>query len=160
MSNREGEQQTLLKSLNAEFAAWPEDEIAMHAAERLAQAGLRQSSVAAVVRTKRQINVFADGWNFLLANRGGRHAIVGPHAWKIFLMVSEDRVPFLTRSGSSVEEASVEMARAYGRLSQEMICDAAGGGHFAETVSCAMGENLAFVQALQGFLTFDQDSLG
>ena len=155
MGNREGEQQALLESLDAEFAASPEDETAMRATERLVQAGLRQSGVAAVVRTKRQINAFADGWNFMLANRSGHYAVVGPPTWEIFLMVAEDRVPFMTRSGNSAEEASVETARWYAGLTAprcEMVCDAVGGGHFGETVSCAMGENLAFVVALRGFL--------
>ena len=124
----------------------------MRATEQLAQTGLRQSSVAAVVHTKRQINAFADGINFLQAKRSAHGRFVKLPAWEIFLMVAEDRVPFFTHSGSSAEEASVETARLYGHLSQEMICDAVGGGHFGETVSCAMGENLAFVAALRGFL--------
>ena len=163
MSDREDEQQKLLKSLDARVAAWPEDEVAIRATEQLAQAGLRPNSIEAVLRTKQQLLVFADSGNFLHRSRASQAALAQSRAscaWKTFLMVSEDRVPFLVRLGSSAEEASVDAARAYGHISQEMVCDAAGGGHFAETVSCAMGENLAFVAALRGFLAFDPDLRG
>ena len=52
-----------------------------------------------------------------------------------------------------LQESEVEAARLwYGKGTLEMECNAVGGGHFAETVSCAMGENDAFVQVLPHML--------
>ena len=45
-----------------------------------------------------------------------------------------------------------QVARRYGKVELEMMCDAVGGGHFGETVACATGENRLFVVVLRGFL--------
>ena len=154
MSEREAKQEQVDQLLRAEMTAWIDEEIAIHTTQRLAQAGVRQLTFEAVQYTMRQIRAFADGANFLQASREARTTPVNSRhlcPWKIFLMVAKDRVPFYSKIGSSLEEASTVAAHQYGNVILEMECDAAGGGHFAETISCATGENKEFVMKLRSF---------
>ena len=151
MSEREHEFERLSESLRAQMVTWVDDEIAVHATQRLAQAGMRQFSFEAVQAMRGQIRAFADGVSFLQASRAApveHTSPQHPHQWNVFLMVAAQRVPFFYDAGSSPEEACAHAARRYGNVTLEMVCDSAGGSHFAEVVGCGTGENEAFVSAL------------
>ena len=155
MSEWEHESERLQESLRAQMATWVDDEIALHATQRLAQAGMRQFSFEAVQATKWQIRAFADAVSFLHASRASPVVHTSPqrlHQCDIFLMVAAQRVSFYSDAGSSPDEACTHAAREYGTVTLEMVCGGAGGSHFAEVVDCATGENEAFVSALVRFL--------
>ena len=142
MGDREGAFEQLQESLEEEAAAWPDDELAVHATRRLERAGLRKFTFEAISRTKVQISAFADGVSFLQASRAALVATISTKLhlasieqlppWHVFLMVCAQRVPFYSNTGSSCEEASTAAAHsAYGCPMLEMMCGGAGGGHFA-----------------------------
>ena len=144
------------KAFEEEVSSWQDDELAVRATEHLAQANLRQFSAEAVLRVGQQIRAFAEGIDFFTAvsRTNACPGTLPARRWETFLMLSERRVPFFTADTlTTEEEASVEAARrCYGNVSLEIVSSQSGGSHFAEVVTCSMGDNKEFVAALRRFL--------
>jgi hypothetical protein len=153
LSLQDSELESMVSEIESEIADWPEEQIDVRVAARLAMVGLRQFSFESVLRVGRQLRVLAQGMSFTQQPSSRANLTqCSSVGWDTLLMIASRRIEFFA-AATSATEASIAAARAaYGKIVCEIVCCGYGGGHLVETLRCATGENVAVVALIQRFL--------